>query len=99
MGASADARHLDGDGLITLKVTVKMPRVADSTDDVVIVAVLRQPGDEVAAGDDLVEVETDKVTVTVPSPVSGRLESYLVAIDDELTTGDPFAVIVAKGAS
>lgn len=82
-----------------MKVTVKMPKVADSSDEVVILAVLKQPGDPVSAGDDLVEVETDKVSVTVPAPVAGRLDSYLVAVDDELSTGDPVAVIYTEGAS
>lgn len=80
-----------------MKVTVKMPKVADSTDDVVIVGMFPEPGAHVSTGDDLVEVETGKVTVTVPSPVTGRLDSYLVAVDDEVSTGDPVAVIHTEG--
>lgn len=81
-----------------MRVTVKMPKVSDSGDDVVILAILRQPGDHLATGDELVEVETDKATVTIPSPVAGRLDAYLVAVDDELSIGDPVAVVYTEGA-
>jgi pyruvate/2-oxoglutarate dehydrogenase complex dihydrolipoamide acyltransferase (E2) component len=76
-----------------MKVTVKMPKLADSVDEVAIVGVLVEPGAVVADGDPLFEVETDKTTVEVPSPVAGKVAELLVAVDDEVTTGTPVAVI------
>jgi glutaconyl-CoA/methylmalonyl-CoA decarboxylase subunit gamma len=73
--------------------TVKLPRVADTADEVVIVQWEKDVEDFVAAGDVLLRVETNKATVEVPSPIPGRLVEQLVAVDDEVTTGTPIAVL------
>lgn len=73
--------------------TVKLPRLADTVDEVVVAEWVRAVGDEVAVGDGLLTVETDKATVEVPTPVAGRLVAQLVSADDEITTGTPIAVV------
>lgn len=73
--------------------TVKMPRVADTVDEVVISEWLVAAGTAVATGDPLMRVETDKALVEVPSPVAGTLVEQLVAVDDDVVTGAPIAVI------
>jgi 2-oxoglutarate dehydrogenase E2 component (dihydrolipoamide succinyltransferase) len=78
-----------------VKVTVKLPRVADTVDEVVIIEWEATVGATVAAGDPLVRVETDKTVVDVPSPVAGVVTEHLVKADDEVTTGQPIAVIQA----
>jgi len=74
-----------------MRTTVKMPRVADTVDEVVIVEWLVEVGTNVLAGDVLMRVETDKALVEVPSPVAGTLTAQLVAVDDEVVTGTPIA--------
>lgn len=74
-----------------MKTSVKMPRVADTVDEVVISEWLIEVGATVQAGDVLMRVETDKAVVDVPSPVAGVLVAQLVAIDDEVVTGTPIA--------
>jgi len=76
-----------------VRMTVKMPRVSDTMDEVVVSEWLVAVGDEVAAGAGLLMVETAKAMVAVPSPVGGTLTELLVAIDDEVTTGTPIVVI------
>ena len=51
---------------------VRLPDLGE-VEDVVIVAWLKQEGDSVAAGEALVEVETEKTTFVVEAPESGRL--------------------------
>lgn len=70
-----------------------MPRVADTVDEVVISEWLVAAGTAVATGDPLMRVETDKALVEVPSPVAGTLVEQLVAVDDDVVTGAPIAVI------
>lgn len=53
----------------------------------VVRAWLKQVGDPVAFDDPLVELETDKVTQEVPSPVAGILEAILVSSGDEARPG------------
>lgn len=76
-----------------MRMTVKMPRAADTVDEVMISEWVVAVGADVAAGDPLLRVETDKALVEVPSPVAGTLVEQLVAIDDEIATGTPIAVI------
>ena len=76
-----------------MKMTVKMPRAADTVDEFVVSEWLVEPGATVAAGDPIMKVETDKALVEIPSPVAGTLLEQLVSIDDEVSTGNPIAVI------
>jgi len=76
-----------------MKLTVKLPRLAETVDEVVIDDWVKLVGDDVAAGDVLLRAETDKAVVEVPSPVSGRLVDQLVAANDEVRTGTPIAVL------
>lgn len=76
-----------------MRMTVKMPRAADTVDEVVVSEWIAAVGAVVAAGDPILRVETDKALVEVPAPVAGTLAEQLVAVDDEIATGTPIAVI------
>ena len=78
-----------------MRFTVKLPKLGDTTEEVVVLEWLAEVGDAVTAGDDLLRVETDKVDSDVPSPVSGTLAEHLVAVDDEVGIGTPIAIIVS----
>ena len=78
-----------------MRYTIKLPKLGDTTELVVVLEWLAEVGDSVAAGDDLLRGETDKVDSDVPSPVSGTLVEHLVAVDDEVDIGDPIAIIVS----
>ncbi|MBU6147442.1 MAG: hypothetical protein KGP10_04660 [Actinomycetales bacterium] len=78
-----------------MKMTVKLPRLGDTVDEVHVLEWLKQPGDVVAVGDPLMSVETDKATVDVPSPVAGTLAECLVTAGQDIATGDPVAVLDA----
>ena len=51
-----------------------MPRQSDSMEEGTIIAWLKRDGDDVAAGDDLVEIETDKASVVYAAEADGVLE-------------------------
>jgi pyruvate/2-oxoglutarate dehydrogenase complex dihydrolipoamide acyltransferase (E2) component len=72
---------------------VRLPKLGETADDVVIQQWLVRVGESVEAGQPLVCVETDKVTTEVPSPVSGIVADILVQPDDEVRTGDHICVI------
>jgi pyruvate dehydrogenase E2 component (dihydrolipoamide acetyltransferase) len=81
-----------GKGGQIMKMTIKMPRVGETVDEVYLVAWNKAVGDVIAVGDDLMEVETDKATVQVPSPVAGTLLEIFFKDGDEIKTGDAIAV-------
>ncbi|MCI2415936.1 2-oxo acid dehydrogenase subunit E2 [Saccharopolyspora sp. K220] len=74
-----------------------MPRLSESMRDGVIVGWLRESGDQVRPGDDLVEIETDKATVTYQAELAGRLE-ILAGAGETRAVGAPIARIEAATA-
>ena len=76
-----------------MRVTVKLPRMGEAVDEVVIMGWEVAPGQDVVVGDVLLRVETDKAVVEVPSPVAGVVLEQLVVVDSEVVTGTPLVVI------
>ena len=60
-------------------------------DEVVIVEWLKGEGAAFAAGDDLVEVETEKTTFIVDAPAAGRIEHILRKAGEKARVGDRLA--------
>ena len=58
---------------------IVMPRLSDSMEEGTILTWLKQVGDEVAVGDELVEIETDKANMAYESDVAGTLTEILAA--------------------
>lgn len=75
-----------------MRTTIKMPRVGDTVDSVYLVAWKKAVGEDFAVGEMLLEVETDKATVEVPSPIAGKVVELLFKVDDEIKTGDPIVI-------
>jgi len=71
-------------------ISIKVPPLGESIVEATIARWLKKEGDAVAAGDTLVELETDKVTVEVPALKAGVLarqvkhDGDVVAVDDVL---------------
>jgi pyruvate dehydrogenase E2 component (dihydrolipoamide acetyltransferase) len=74
-------------------VELTMPKLSDSTADAVIVRWLKSPGDHVARGDELIEVETDKATVVYEAESEGTLETILRPEGATVAVGEPIATL------
>jgi pyruvate/2-oxoglutarate dehydrogenase complex dihydrolipoamide acyltransferase (E2) component len=72
---------------------VKMPRLGENVNSVFIVELKCESGQQINAGEILVSVETDKATVDVESPVTGKIVEFLVKIDEEVQPGMPYVII------
>ncbi len=72
---------------------VTMPRLSDSMEEGTILAWLKQVGDEVALGENLVEIETDKANMEYEADVAGTLLEVLVAEGETAAVGAPIARI------
>lgn len=75
-----------------MKMTIKMPRVGDTVDEVFLIVWRVAIGDTIAAGEMIMEVETDKATVEVPSPIAGTILELLFKENDAIKTGDAIVV-------
>lgn len=60
---------------------------------------LVKEGDTVTAEQPLVLVESDKASVEVPAPVSGKIVKFLVSTGDTVTNGQDFIVMTSQAAS
>ena len=72
---------------------VKIPEISENVTSGTIVEVLVAVGDTVAVDDVLVEMETEKAVVEIPSPYAGTVKEVLVAAGDEKNVGDVFMKI------
>lgn len=76
---------------------VLLPRQGNSVESCIIVEWKVAPGEQVAKGDVIVEVETDKATMEVESTADGVLLKQLVAPGDDVPVLDPIAVVGEAG--
>jgi pyruvate dehydrogenase E2 component (dihydrolipoamide acetyltransferase) len=74
---------------------ITMPRLSDSMTEGTILTWLKADGDEVAEGEELVEIETDKATMTYESPAAGTL-SIVAGAGETLAVG---AVMARTGVA
>ena len=66
---------------------VQVPTLGESITEGTLAQWLKQPGDAVAADEPIASLETDKVTVEVPSPVAGLLAEQLVKEGETVAVG------------
>ena len=66
-----------------------MPKLGDTSDEVVVIEWLVEVGTKVVPGQPVLRVETSKVDTEVVSPIGGRVTELLVAPEDEVAVGTP----------
>ena len=80
-----------------MAIEIKVPTLGESVSEATVARWLKAEGDSIGKDENLAELETDKVTLDVPSPVSGKVVSLAVA---EGATVDANAVlaVIEEGA-
>lgn len=74
-------------------VQVKVPELSESVSEATLLEWKRKPGDIVAADEILIEIETDKVVLEVPSPAAGQLAEIRAQNGQTVVSGEVIAVI------
>ena len=77
---------------------VRVPTLGESVTEATVATWFKKPGDAVAQDEMLCELETDKVTVEVPSPTAGTL-SDIIAAEGETVGVDALLANISAGAS
>ncbi len=77
---------------------IRVPSLGESVTEATIAKWFKKEGDAVKADEPLVELETDKVTVEVPAPASGKLEKISVLAGQTVAVGALLGSI-AEGAA
>jgi 2-oxoglutarate dehydrogenase E2 component (dihydrolipoamide succinyltransferase) len=75
---------------------IRVPTLGESVTEATVATWFKKPGDSVAIDEMLCELETDKVTVEVPSTVSGIL-SEIVAHEGKTVGLDAILGIISEG--
>jgi len=75
---------------------VQVPALGESITEGTLAQWLKKPGEAVAQDEPIASLETDKVSVEVPSPIAGVLTEQLVKEGDTVAVGAPIARIDEK---
>ena len=78
---------------------VLVPTLGESITEATVGEWLKQPGDKVAADEPIASLETDKVSVEVPSPIAGVMGEHAVKVGDTVEVGALLATVDAGGSA
>lgn len=76
---------------------VIMPALGMAQETGIVLEWFKTPGESVAKGEPLLQIETDKATVMIEAPAAGRLVNVTAASADEIPVGEVIALILAAG--
>ena len=75
---------------------IRLPQLGQTMEEGTIVNCLVKVGDEVKRGDVIFEIETDKATLEMESPLGGFVKHILAEVDQTLPIGAPMMVVGDK---
>src|SRR5688572_31940956 len=81
-----------------MPIEIKVPQLPESVADATLVTWHKQVGQSVSRDENLADLETDKVVLEVPAPVSGVLKELRIVAGTSVTSGQVLAVL-EEGAS
>jgi len=78
--------------------TVKLPKFGLTMEEATITDWVVGLGEAIQKGETIATIESEKVEMELPCPVSGLVAEHLVAVGETVPLGTPVAVIVADAA-
>ena len=69
------------------QIPIIMPQLGESIAEAAIINFLVAPGDRIKADQELIEVETNKATMTVTAPCAGLVVKYTVELQESYPVG------------
>jgi 2-oxoglutarate dehydrogenase E2 component (dihydrolipoamide succinyltransferase) len=76
-----------------MSIEIKVPPLPESVSDATLVAWHKSAGESVARDENLVDLETDKVVLEVPAPMSGTIAKIIVENGATVEAGDVLAIL------
>lgn len=83
---------------VASNVEVKVPDIGGAT-DVDVIEVCVAEGDQISEGDSIVVLETDKASMDIPTPVSGKVVSVSVKVSDTVSEGTLLLVVASESGA
>jgi 2-oxoglutarate dehydrogenase E2 component (dihydrolipoamide succinyltransferase) len=78
---------------VAVNVKVFAPLIGEGVEELTLVSWKKKVGDSVKEGEELVELESDKVTTEVPSPATGRIAALLAEAGTLVRAGQAIALL------
>lgn len=88
-GVTEESSSIAGDDNLNI-ITISVPDIGDF-EQVDVIEVHINEGDQVKMEDPLITLESDKATMDVPSPMSGTIVDVLTRVGDKISEGDAIA--------
>lgn len=82
----------------TAEVNMVVPDIGGA-EGVEVIEISVKVGDEVAAGDSLIVLETDKASMEIPAEAAGKIVSLAVSVGDKLSQGSVIGVLATSGGA
>ncbi|HEU4780769.1 MAG TPA: 2-oxoglutarate dehydrogenase complex dihydrolipoyllysine-residue succinyltransferase [Steroidobacteraceae bacterium] len=82
-----------------MSIEIKVPQLPESVADATLVTWHKQVGQAVSRDENLADLETDKVVLEVPAPVSGVLKELRIVAGTSVTSGQVLAVLEEGSAA
>src|SRR3954468_1598306 len=82
-----------------MSIEIKVPQLPESVADATLVTWHKQVGQSVTRDENLADLETDKVVLEVPAPVTGVLKELKIVAGTSVTSGQVLAVLEEGGAA
>src|SRR4029079_19413770 len=95
--AGAGGRGRRAGSLFLMAYEFKLPDLGEGVREGEVARWLVEVGQDVAEDDPLVEIQTDKTTVEIPSPAAGKVAQILVAEGELVPVGTPLVLIGSDG--
>ena len=76
-----------------MQIEVKVPQLSESVSEATLVSWHKQPGEAVAEGENLIDIETDKVVLELPAIKSGVLTKILKQNGDKVASNEVIALL------
>ena len=74
---------------------IKVPEIGDF-EEVDVIEILVKSGDAIKKDAAIITLESDKATMDLPSPISGRIDQVLVSVGDKVSKDDTVALIIEE---
>jgi len=80
-----------------MPIIMELPKLGVNMEKAKMVSWLAEEGDQITEGQALLEAETDKAVVEIPSTVTGILAKKIARVGQTINCGEPVAVFAAEG--
>jgi len=68
-------------------IDIRIPEIGENIESGTVVSITVNVGDSISSGQDVLELETDKATVPIPSSADGVVKEILIKVGDEIKVG------------